>query len=256
MHPRLPPELERIVFTHALRNRVQDTTNLFLVAKRVHEWLFPVAFEVVHVGGSRFFPRKFTIDQFRTYGHYIHHLFVELDTELPTSGDFSLNKCLELCPNNIIFLMSPTTGDTLEESAFTKTTQDHSPLFPNVTHLNTVRIIYGLLDYSQDDLKPLFSGLPNLTHIALRYPRGGQVANLKLVLKKWKKLEAVILKCSWDETTTFPVDDDRIVLIRLEEQSDWVAAARGKVLSIWEFGDDVLVKRAEEKAGGWMEEMR
>ncbi|TFK63821.1 hypothetical protein BDN72DRAFT_902095 [Pluteus cervinus] len=95
--PLLPPELERLIFIHAFHRRVKEPTNLFLVSKRVREWLLPVAFEVVIVERRRYFPVRFSsYNQFVEYGPHIRHFMLLVKSWF---GGVSLDRCLGLCPN-------------------------------------------------------------------------------------------------------------------------------------------------------------
>ncbi|TFK62421.1 hypothetical protein BDN72DRAFT_903242 [Pluteus cervinus] len=262
--PRLPPELERLIFIYAFHSRVGEPTNLFLVAKRVREWLLPLAFEVVLVHRRHFFPFRFyTQHQFAEYGTHIQHLMI-LYKSWPGADSVNLDQCLGLCPNvsdlSLIWNSPPIRTETLLNlSKLTHLSIDiryllnlisstsstiHTPLFPNITHFDAIG---SLRDHVESHIIALDRHLPDLTHIAFVYRSGS--ALLQSVLRNCKRLEALVwwnIVLSGIYDTVEGVDDDRVVTMATSRLLCWKNAMRGG-LGMWDIADDILKKRAEHK---------
>ncbi|TFK61153.1 hypothetical protein BDN72DRAFT_965327 [Pluteus cervinus] len=110
--PRVPREIENVIFEIALENCIQDATSLFLVAKRVQSWLLPKVFSVVILSEQRYFPTKFTLEKFQKYGRHVRHLCICEDQLSRDTIDVDstnvmtesiINICLSLCPNIVSF---------------------------------------------------------------------------------------------------------------------------------------------------------
>ncbi|TFK65757.1 hypothetical protein BDN72DRAFT_845208 [Pluteus cervinus] len=262
--PRFPPELECAIFSDAaaLQNPFRNPTNLFLVAKRVKEWLVPLTFEVIIVHKLRSFPIRFTnLSQFEAYGSHTHHLLLSKMWPLGTS--LNPTEYLAQCPNvtnlalwwpappirieSILGLsklthLSVDTSDYLVKAA--RLTQ--VPMFPNVTHLD----ILGehATGNMEDDFAVLALHFPALTHIAFLW----ETELFEPVLRNFEGIKTLI-SCTpgvlgIDETQRAPVEDDRIVMISSSRLNDWENSARGRGPGMWEFVEEVLKKRAQEKA--------
>ncbi|TFK61985.1 hypothetical protein BDN72DRAFT_849164 [Pluteus cervinus] len=265
MQPRLPPELERLIFIYALRDsiQVQLATHLFLVAKRVREWLLPLAFEVVHFGGNWTFPITFTPHHFEAYGLYIHDLLVDFEKE--PNGHDRLVRYLGLCPNlanlavwqlprpppdrldyllqlpklthltiDVIGLLYLTSPIIVGNQGTLISSQTHAPLFPHITHLNTIYVTRNILD-SDDDIIALSRHFPNLTHVSFTNPSDRHSTALRLALERWDRLEVLLLKFLWGHRgVEDPLKDQRVMLISMHNLDDWAVAA----LNIWELADE------------------
>ncbi|TFK61981.1 hypothetical protein BDN72DRAFT_964839 [Pluteus cervinus] len=281
MDPCLPQELERIIFIYACHHHDQPPTNLFLVAKRVREWLLPIVFKVVIINRSLSSPIKFSsLHQFQTYGPHIQHFLL-----VQRSCDGLLeerNEYLAQCPNitnlafwwlplaesrrldsilhmpklthlsitleNLLALISPAQGGQSDSSM--TALPPHPPLFPNLTHLDLLRFPNDSSQSNTDVIIMIAREVPHLTHVTCQ-PTLGASFILKLILHEFKHLKALIWRSPGSsrvmEGRVSPVDDDRIVFIAWHRQVDWRDAATGNGLGIWEFADEVLAKRAEGK---------
>ncbi|TFK62422.1 hypothetical protein BDN72DRAFT_903243 [Pluteus cervinus] len=267
--PLLPPELERLIFIHAFRNRVKEPTNLFLVSKRVREWLLPVAFEVVIVRRRRNFPILFSnYDQFVEYGSHIRHLMIQIKS-WPDNKNIDLDHSLRLCPNitnlSLLWMSPPLQPKTLSNlSNLTHLTLEvgylfnlvtstsyalHPSLFPNITHLDAVGTP---VDHIENRIAGLGRHLPNLTHISFLHLEPG-VDLLKSLLRNCRKLKALVWwkegQLGMDESRPPAVDDERIITMSMPSQSSkrWEDRATGKGMGMWEFADEVLKERAARK---------
>ncbi|TFK61976.1 hypothetical protein BDN72DRAFT_903614 [Pluteus cervinus] len=230
---RLPPELEQVIFVHAFQNVNQSPSDLFLVARRVREWLVPIAFRVVIFHKHRIFPLKFDrLAQFVSYGSHIKALLLSrfrvgshLEPSVPSLIDF-----LAQCPNITdlaLWWESPPIGlDTLlnlsqlthlsidihhllQLDGVSKSTQ--LSLFPNITHLDTIRS--RELDQNEKTFIQLAHHFPALTHIAFLW--GSELH--APILRNCESIRAVV---SWrrgdlglDVKWQSPIEDDRIVMM-------------------------------------------
>ncbi|TFK65227.1 hypothetical protein BDN72DRAFT_845813 [Pluteus cervinus] len=80
--PRLPPELEYIIFLLAFEVDRRKTTNLLLVAKRIFDWcrlarLIPRKFNLVEFSRDKSLPIAFNEVVYKRYGHHVHDLHIE-----------------------------------------------------------------------------------------------------------------------------------------------------------------------------------
>ncbi|TFK65753.1 hypothetical protein BDN72DRAFT_900448 [Pluteus cervinus] len=154
VEPRLPAELEQIIFTYALGNSLRDATSLFLVARRVHEWLASIVFSVVIQTPTRTFPTKMNQAKLLRYGKHIKHLAIdktamkhEYDPEISyyISASEILRRTLPGCVNLVDLALSGGKGFSL------------FPVLPTLplTHL-TIQLSL-LLDQLQSHLLPRLS---------------------------------------------------------------------------------------------------
>ncbi|TFK65745.1 hypothetical protein BDN72DRAFT_180665 [Pluteus cervinus] len=270
--PRLPPELERVIFIDAFRNNPEDLLSLFLVAKRVQHWLVPFAFEVVIVHANRIFPLGFqSVSHFKDYGVHIQHLLVCDQTWQDVTEN--LDKCLTYCPNitnlglwqdepvvNIesILNLSKLTRLGVNVKYIVKELHPigrvamnsqmlgialRPALFPNVTHLDVVR---DRLDIHS--LGTLLYHFPNLTHMTIECTNAYIAPLLSLTISRmFKRLQTLIW---WEKVRTriggprpIRVDDDRVVSIVMDPVEGWEKSARGEQSGIWEVADEMIVKR-------------
>ncbi|TFK65656.1 hypothetical protein BDN72DRAFT_880786 [Pluteus cervinus] len=282
----LPPELERLIFIYAFRDRTQAPTNLFLVAKRIKEWLLPIAFEVVLIHTHRYFPIKFTtIPKFKQYGHHIRHLLITAPlSDYPTPELTNvLDECLSLCPNIInlalwcrrpsirlesLFNLSQLTCLSMDIEHLIKIITDQATqsqtsgpslppgLFPKITHLDAIGM-YFQAHTAETQTTTLAHHFPSLTHIAVLNWTVNQPGIVRMILHKSSNLKALVwwnpitaqgdLGLRLDAEETLPVDDERIVAVVSSRVMDWENAARGIGMGMWDFADMVLEKRRVER---------
>ncbi|TFK65746.1 hypothetical protein BDN72DRAFT_845200 [Pluteus cervinus] len=278
LHPRLPRELETIIFIEAFRNQADDLPSLFLVAKRVRAWLAPIAFKVVIVQANRVFPLGFqSISHFEDYGIHIQHLLVLDETWQDITKN--LDKCLSYCPNiTDLGLWQNQLGVKLESflnlskltrlgvdvkyiaypiGAITTAAQfQNTPtpnpvatataniaLFPNITHLN---IVGPSANY--DLVEILARHFPNLSHISMEIS-SAYLAPLIFVsvLRFFKHLKTLVWWEKGEPQTSRPrpirLDDPRVVSIVMNSVKGWENSARGEQSGIWELADEMIMKK-------------
>ncbi|TFK61021.1 hypothetical protein BDN72DRAFT_850025 [Pluteus cervinus] len=265
--PRLPPELESQIFLMALQLNFSDIRNLLLIAKRVHAWLLPKAFEVAVLGIGRSFPITFTLEKFKRYGHYIRYLFLTAFATQRETGRIMALDYLSLCPNVInLSIRIPSLDPAALQSAlinlplirlsihvdailFVPPSPQLSELFSNLTHLHLYNTFdpARFADAQPPILRPLF---PNLTHIAFLYPHTRE--NLRLAIEGWDSLRVVLL---WylNAYLEGPIDaavqplHPRLVILGSTVMQPWEDGARGRGQDIWEISERIVQSRIERK---------
>ncbi|TFK65385.1 hypothetical protein BDN72DRAFT_845607, partial [Pluteus cervinus] len=227
--PCFPLELEQIIFTYAVQTRIRNPTNLFLVAKRVREWLVPIVFEVIIIQNNRSFPIPFTpLSKFQEYRSHLRCFLLSrvLQGDLPpvTDPDNSLEPFLRQCHNitNLaLWWYQPTLhlksltnlselthlsidGDHLLDllrgidpshntTATPTSTLTLTPvLFPGVTHLDLLGARWA--SQCDDNLTTLAYHFPNLTHIAHPHSFWAEAdpTLLELTLRKFNFLRVLV----------------------------------------------------------------
>ncbi|TFK65211.1 hypothetical protein BDN72DRAFT_207567 [Pluteus cervinus] len=251
---RFPLELERIIFLMALQNRLSDAPNLFSVARRVHDWLVPKAFEVVVLQHRQSYPIGFTKDKFQRYGKHVRHLLI---SSIPVGFD-SASVYISFCPH-VQNLALWTGHNPTEIEAIIKLPLTHlsvnidrmgplSPpllhLFSMITHLDVVGSFF-----SWDECASLIH-FPILTHLAIF--RGSLPAIVPLILEQLPQIQVLIWRgnspdeklkeSEFPESSSF--DDERLVCIECEDCEDWLNGARGGQ-DMWRFAESLVESRRE-----------
>ncbi|TFK73862.1 hypothetical protein BDN72DRAFT_834197 [Pluteus cervinus] len=240
--PRLPPELEHQIFELAYaQSRVdQVSNNLFLVAKRVHEWLIPLRFEVVMIHASGQWPLIL-----ERYGHHVHHFH---------ASSSSAKRLLSFCPNvtNLAIWTTVTSQDihnirslpitylSINIRELFQTDTDLHSFCSNITHLD----VSSRSSWATEDV---LSHFPVLTHIALFEDIDER--DIQACLVHGKALEVLVLiSPGVDENGLVEEaqdrDDKRIVQIEFGRsyKDDWKEGAYGG-MDMWVFSDEVIAKR-------------
>ncbi|TFK65744.1 hypothetical protein BDN72DRAFT_900441 [Pluteus cervinus] len=285
-NPHFPPELEQEIFVYAVQNRIQDATNLFLVAKRVQEWLLPVVFKVVIVYDKRLFPIRFNdLSQFKSYGRYIEHLLLSSDfqtdhrpqilqqslaqcpnitnlaltwfrPQIPLESLTSLSHltCLCIAADYLVCRIADIHQDVrnINEIAVALTHSctsiTSSPaLFPKITHLEAFGARWRR-QHGDLFLTMLAYHFPGVTHIS-----HNQTPFVELTLQKFKELKALVW---WDsfgdelkvvEDSERHIHDERIVPLVRDWAGDWEREARGRGMGVWSFADNILEGRRKAR---------
>ncbi|TFK59847.1 hypothetical protein BDN72DRAFT_965924 [Pluteus cervinus] len=94
--PRLPPELEQVIFEYAFFYDREHPLNLLLISKRVHDWyntitsvseIIPLVYDVLLIG-------SIPLQSLSRHGHHVRHLLLIHD-------DISIVQILQCCKNVI-----------------------------------------------------------------------------------------------------------------------------------------------------------
>ncbi|TFK65740.1 hypothetical protein BDN72DRAFT_845196 [Pluteus cervinus] len=266
--PRLPGELERIIFIDAFLLREENPISLLLVATRVRDWLIPFIYRVVtasRLPGVRRsdpwrYPKKFTrLAAFEHYGSHIRYLWLgKLWTNTPS-------ECLSYCPHVtdlvLPWLTPPHVPFELLENLqkLTKLSINarylvnelsmrtrRIPAFPNITHLVTFAI--PPFDNIEDVFVLLARHFPSLTHLAV----SDSMEFPELVFRQWENLKALVFWRSGSLLRLYegwvpPTNYDRVVMIRTTPSRDWERSAMGMGFGMWELADEVVKKRVQDK---------
>ncbi|TFK65022.1 hypothetical protein BDN72DRAFT_846102 [Pluteus cervinus] len=257
--PRFPPELEYKVFLTAFHRNFNDLQSLLLVAKRVHDWLLPKAFEVVILSRSRMFPVYFDLEKFRKYGRLVRALCIGFRAG---EDETLAMEYLSLCPNltNLVLILQgcPTRlSDTLAVLPLTRLYIDgralvsnppspHLPqVFSNITHLRVLHSILPL-ETSNGDSVSLPTLFPRLTHVA--FSRHQYRDQLRDALQGCVNLKVIILWCEdGDMCIGGGISIDKgsdilppPVLLCCEGHGEWEDNARGIDSDMWEVAEKVL----------------
>ncbi|TFK73868.1 hypothetical protein BDN72DRAFT_875574 [Pluteus cervinus] len=262
--PRLPPELEEIIFTLALRADMYEAHNLLPVAKRVFAWLNPIIYEVVVKDKDRCWPPNLSLNRLQRYGGFVRHLL--LAYEFPEVPEY-----IALCPHVYdmgLWTGIPYTQEEQDELANLRLTRLSTnvpalfdkpltpkmiTLFSNITHLD----ITSQHDYIWEHRYLLFY-FPALTHITLFTHQDHSLLAEVLEMKPDLKVIIWLLgrreggeegQFMWAlEDDKPPLGDDRIVFLSLRHpfEKDWEEGARGN-MDVWRFAEHEISKRAERR---------
>ncbi|KAJ6564001.1 hypothetical protein B0H19DRAFT_1374572 [Mycena capillaripes] len=189
--PRLPPDLERVIFEIAARARPSTIPKLMLIAWRVKDWLEPLMYRVIylctplserqmhcHSLGFPVFTEEsllhiMEIKPAHFLRHAVTHAFLNVSIPPPVVERFLLT-CTNIANLFARFILpqyGPTLNDpqalrylTIDVSAISEGGADDEPhsLFLNVTHLELLG--FGHVDSAA--LCARLGNMPNLTHIA------------------------------------------------------------------------------------------
>ncbi|TFK66903.1 hypothetical protein BDN72DRAFT_126969 [Pluteus cervinus] len=254
--PFLPPELERIIFLHAAYTDIKNVSHYLVVAKRVQNWVMGAVFEVMVLHSKRMYPKEFTLDQLKEYGHHVQHLLLS-----NWAGDLTVAQYLTFCPNieNLALWTGVYSDDTIQAISHLSLkrlsidiTQLSEPdiltpqlisAFANITHLDLANAI---LMWTQCEALIHFR---SLTHLAIFYATETEV--LKTILERVEGLKVIIwLSGSISGLGETPegapeeVEDIRIVALECSYVKDWEDGARGEE-DMWTLSDKIVEARRE-----------
>ncbi|TFK65728.1 hypothetical protein BDN72DRAFT_845182 [Pluteus cervinus] len=230
--PRLPLELEKIIFTYALQNRIKDLPSLFLVARRISQWLAREAFKVVILSESYSSGFRVTLPRFKRYGKHIQSLLIDYNLRPTTiTGTTSpaclqdiytlINECISCCPNlirlgvwhrssiaqmgSIMAKSLPLTHLTLSPhhlynhfNILFPSTSNCSlltiplPLFQNITHLDLLGTPFTYAN-RETQAVALSVQFPSVTHLSLGIVDSLDTTALKLLFKSFIHLRILVL---------------------------------------------------------------
>ncbi|TFK73867.1 hypothetical protein BDN72DRAFT_834200 [Pluteus cervinus] len=244
--PRLPLELEREIFTVALRQQPRDARNLFLVARRVAEWLNPVFYGVVSAYTGKEWPPSLSLSQIEPYAYHVRHLNCSQSLAVPL---------LQCCPNisnlavwtyisrrdfeNVLKL--PIRRLSIKITKFFKVSRASLTFWSRITHLD----VSNRHSWDARGILPHFRAL---THLAMFADLSAGLVEDCLLYGKGVK--ALLLLS--DETgggkllEVNPSSDEDLRIIRVVFGylyiEDWQEGAWGR-MDMWAFADEVIKRR-------------
>ncbi|TFK66900.1 hypothetical protein BDN72DRAFT_880001 [Pluteus cervinus] len=256
--PRLPPELERLIFIFALpSNTYEVPTNLLLVARRVQEWLVAFAFRVVVISKtfSVYKPSPGT-RRLSVVSHLVRHLLIS-----NVASDL-VRQYIFLCPNVTHLAIWSGYHDQSVVEALGQLHLTHlsidpcildgipssiaGNLYKTVTHLDIAHALPILFNPA------LLLNFESLTHLALF--AAFDLSALKFALDRCGNLEVLIWLSKAPRSTTAegpqlqekkPMTDPRVVSIQCGTIADWKAGARSGY-DMWVLADDVVAGRVPQ----------
>ncbi|TFK58092.1 hypothetical protein BDN72DRAFT_916722 [Pluteus cervinus] len=257
--PRLPPELEKEIFTLSLRQQNTDAQNLLLVAKRFFDWLIPIYYEVVMITrykDSGKWPPGIEAERLKQYGHHVRHFLI-----LDKKSDVKL---LSHCPNVFNLAMRavipesemetilglPVTRLSIKITPFFQETPQCLAFVSRITHLD-------LVIPTQWEPKDVLPHFHVLTHLA-SFPNLTKPCDFFLYVKT---LEVILLiggggayqpDGSYLAVKAQDGDNWRIVqlLIAHLNTRDWVEGAWGRE-DMWALVDEVIEQRRKQRNLGY-----
>ncbi|TFK73861.1 hypothetical protein BDN72DRAFT_956196 [Pluteus cervinus] len=255
--PLFPPELEHKIFTRSLALHLQhniEPGSLFLVSKRVYDWLIPLYYNVVIADTDHPWPPKATEENLKRYGQHVYHFHT-------VSYGLGLVDLLPLCPNISNLAIWSAFGEE-EVKAIIKLPLTHiSTNFPYFfgTELDLQTFCSNLTHVDMSTVMPwepakILPHLPALTHISMY-----DEEHIPGCLVHGKLLKVVIriLLASLgheepfrDETARGKgYDDRRVVCISFGRGhlEDWKEGAFGRT-DMCEFAEEVIEKRRQTQS--------
>ncbi|KAJ6550154.1 hypothetical protein B0H19DRAFT_1265014 [Mycena capillaripes] len=263
-NPRLPPELEHVIFEEAALSRPDSIPHLMLIATRVKEWVEPLLYPVVLVSSNmksppvcgfplftpRLLLRAIAAKPPGFFEKAVKHLFLQADQLF--EAEAILTACL-----NVTDLFASSVGvvnmpalwalrDLRRLTVNLGTFLDHHPIgcapsaFRNITHL-------ALLDYRVTSFDPsrLLALIPHLTHISFnRAPPG---ARFYAALHAEKRLHYIVLllRDRLDRANAHQLaHDERFVCIRQPKDycTDWLLGVHGGS-DYWSLAESFIAAR-------------
>ncbi|TFK66902.1 hypothetical protein BDN72DRAFT_961427 [Pluteus cervinus] len=254
--PVLPPELERIIFLHAVHNDIKNVRNYLVVAKRVRDWLMRAVFEVMILHPTC--PKEFSLDELKKYGHHVQHLLLYTWNNPITAAEY-----LTSCPNivDLALWIGMYTSDTIQalshlplkrlsidlpqlsEPHIYILTPELITVFSNVTHLD---IANAISVWAHCEALVHFRVL---THLAVF--SSTEVDIFRMILDRVEGLKVVIWLSGSDlgvdreetpEGIPGEIQDDRVVGLECSYVEDWEDGARGEE-DMWTIAEKIVEAR-------------
>ncbi|TFK58929.1 hypothetical protein BDN72DRAFT_661869 [Pluteus cervinus] len=198
--PRLPSDLERLIFEDVARTDRKYIPNLMLVCQRVKEWTESTLYSVVIRHTSSHPPLEYCppIERLPSYAHHVHHLLVYFQIE-----EESLQDHLKLCKNltNVALwgdTLCPGALELLSALPLRSLIIKIPAIFPNGPPYNFQNQMFRGLTYlqildnglSRDQISGL-AALDNLTHLWLN--NTGEEQIVKDILRHCPKIRVLVL---------------------------------------------------------------
>ncbi|KAJ6550155.1 hypothetical protein B0H19DRAFT_1265015 [Mycena capillaripes] len=263
--PRLPPELERLIFELAAISRPTSIPKLMLISWRVKEWVEPLLYRVVLLAkkGTRMrgFP-IFTVDRFLQaiaakppgfFNNAVKHLFLEVGKISEAETILSAcNHVTNLFASRVLGLDTPALWAlrdlrrlTVDLGMFLEryTLECVSATFRNITHLELLNFWDD--DWRVEDLWARLALIPHLTHISFNC--APDLAGFYSALHTDKRLHYIVFLSLVPETHQLG-SDDRFVFVSQETLywQDWLLGAhRGK--DYWTVAESFIAARRAGK---------
>ncbi|TFK61076.1 hypothetical protein BDN72DRAFT_849985 [Pluteus cervinus] len=273
--PTLPPELEEIVFSLCLRNDWNNARGLFLVAKRVYQWLIPQFYAVAIFHPNKIKGRRprYTTRSLVHHGKHVRHMLLYNSTSANETGLYdTVEHCLSLCPNlqNVAMWTIEHRFEVLRKVVDRLVSLPHLthlsielrtldsvinhycptvPTFEHVTHLELLQL--GQLAYP----RIIDGSFPALTHLSLDGLTSSSADPIEVALRHWKdRLKVVIWFLGEEGTDCLPevietseytsLNDPRVVILTYGSHyaTTWNEGAEGG-MGIWRTAEEVVKRR-------------
>ncbi|KAK7018214.1 hypothetical protein R3P38DRAFT_3399097 [Favolaschia claudopus] len=269
--PRLPPELERVIFEVVAMSDARDIPILMRVAWRVKHWVQPLLYRTIVILWIENASKKYdfpvisvrilldmvTRKQSLPLRQFCREMF--WDTEERENEEDDFERILAACPNitNLFFYPMKNTAQYIpmlnRMHRLTRFASHLNRLFDphpvdfgyaflrNVTHLELLDDDIEVSDYLLDRLRRA----PCLTHVAFDLASG--IAALHACIRAFTQLQCIVflqndILLDVEEPET---DDDRFVCIRQSDfRADWIRGATTGI-DYWTIADGfIAAKRA------------
>ncbi|TFK63917.1 hypothetical protein BDN72DRAFT_847161 [Pluteus cervinus] len=280
--PRLPPELEQVIFEYAFLYDREHPLNLLLISKRVHDWIIPLVYDVLLIG-------SIPLQSLSRHGHHVRHLLLIHD-------DISIVQILQCCKNviNLGMWTVPYAPEWIFEAlklSLTRmagcmtlplhngrtplqlcmTTTPQSELSPGYQPLCTpycswtstiTHLEIPVTSNYWPNYEPL-SQFAVLTHLSLSYTT--EIQLLEQIFNICSQLEVVVwehpkrltgmgimgvptpsVSLHGDDGLVEGVDDLRVVAVDRSAIMDWIVGARGG-MDVWRLAEEEVKRRMVQK---------
>ncbi|TFK61068.1 hypothetical protein BDN72DRAFT_849978 [Pluteus cervinus] len=278
--PNLPTELEEVIFSLCLHNDWNNARSLFLVAKRVYQWLGPQLYAVAIFHPDKFEGRrpKYTTQSLIQHGQYVRHLLLSNSDSIDQTGLCDpVEDCISWCPNlrNVALWTIESRFEILKNEFHRlaglpylahlsidldalcmvikdDTSKKSIPIFPNVTHLELLQ--------GEQLLKPqmIENSFPAITHLSLDGLTSPSRTDLiEVALRHWgDRLQVVIWFLGTSGTNCLPEvistsayishHDPRVVILTYGDHyaKTWYEGTQGG-MGMWRTADEAVRKRRQ-----------
>ncbi|KAF9038049.1 hypothetical protein BJ165DRAFT_418627 [Panaeolus papilionaceus] len=280
IEPRLPPEVERIIFTMTYDDifDYKNSTALLLVAKRICEWIRPLMYRVVDQVSERATP-DFAREGCPTYeqiGPFVHHLLLGRANQ----ADSEFEQILSHFPNlksltfwfsvQLKHILPGLTRASLENlrmlsAALPTDISEEELCSPALLRLTHLELICFVNDIPKWDILLLYIRQSQLTHLRLYGIEEMNPHPIQAMLNVCPRLRVLIIAmvCHVDDmngdlilrSDVVEVCEKNTNLVILEHRlcfvDGWIRGARG-FYDAWTFAEQVVTARRNNylKEGG------
>ncbi|KAF9050422.1 hypothetical protein BJ165DRAFT_1458125 [Panaeolus papilionaceus] len=271
--PRLPPELEQVIFEMAFNpDNLASNTNMTLVARRVREWVRPMIYSIFVLGGD-FSNNVYTFPDFTNYdglvagelGKFAKHLHIGASWKRNRSVEESIHRLIRQCPDveNLAcwypvsdhsVTLAPIFGDSSKLRQLSIDCSGHAAVIEKDLqrfkdtwiNLNSRYLTHlDLMECPSNWAFQVLTTYSKLTHFTAYCPEGWTKHTIRHILECCPALQVFLLLFTRAERNSCGNPEDlRVVLVddALLSSEDWLEGAKGRVNS-WTFAERIVHAR-------------
>ncbi|PPR06071.1 hypothetical protein CVT24_004229 [Panaeolus cyanescens] len=269
IEPRLPPEVEHLIFTLAFdASDHKANTTLILVARRVHKWIYPLMYRILDEVSEPPTPDFTqpgcpTVEQIGSFAHHlvvgrihdtteeVHHLLQHCQNLKTLACWYGINMKPLLSNLNAMVDLRVLSAD------LDKLTEDDmsSPTLLRLTHIEVISANEDLLKYL-----PSFIQKSQVTHLRLYALQFWDAKLIENILQSCPQLQALTITKQYEETFSSEYlentskllqnmykTDIRLVVLdsSMCTADDWILGIKG-FHDCWSYSDQIVTARSKK----------